>query len=95
MNIWSSWFAYLFVFLCSMLQVEHRSTELRAEEIERRVGSETSSLDEMSVASSTANSDHSAARNDDRLKRYSGESFGRRKVSNFASLQRLCKYVTM
>eukprot|EP00794_Sanderia_malayensis_P018119 gene18119-19929_t len=67
----------------ALLQVEHRSTELRAEEIERRVGSETSSLDDASVASSTANSDHSAARSDDRAKRYSNDSFGRRKPDDW------------
>ncbi|XP_057289693.1 liprin-alpha-1-like [Hydractinia symbiolongicarpus] len=35
-----------------MLQVEHRTTERLTEQIEKRVGSETNSLDEVSVASS-------------------------------------------
>ena len=66
----------------SLLQVEHRTTELRAEEIERRVGSETSSLDEISVTSSTAASEHSLIRPEDRGNRYTGESFNRRKTSS-------------
>ena len=78
--------------VCSLLQVEHRSTELRAEEIERRVGSETSSLDEVSVTSSTATSDHSALRTDDKTNRYSGESYGRRKVGFLVLLTDLSLY---
>ena len=35
-----------------MLQVEHRTTEKLTEQIERRVGSESNSLDSMSVTSS-------------------------------------------
>jgi len=66
----------------ALLQVEHRTTELRAEEIERRVGSETSSLDEISVTSSTAASEHSLIRPEDRGNRYTGESFNRRKTSS-------------
>lgn len=69
----------------SLLQVEHRTTELRAEEIERRVGSETSSLDEISVTSSTAASEQSFARSEDRGGRYTGDSFSRRKTSNDAT----------
>ena len=65
--------------------MEHRTTELRAEEIERRVGSETSSLDEISVTSSTAASEQSFARSEDRANRYSGENFTRRKPSNEAT----------
>ena len=60
--------------------MEHRTTELRAEEIERQVGSETSSLDEISVTSSTAASDHSLIRPEDRTRRFSGDSYNRRKV---------------
>lgn len=36
----------------SLLQVEHRTTEKLTEQIEKRVGSETNSLDEMSTGSS-------------------------------------------
>ena len=70
----------IFYFPCRLLQVEHRTTELRAEEIERRVGSETSSLDEMSVTSSTAASEHSLVRSEDRSNRFSGDNYNRRKV---------------
>ena len=35
-----------------MLQVEHRTTERLTEQIQKRVGSETNSLDNMSVGSS-------------------------------------------
>ena len=35
-----------------MLQVEHRTTERLTEQIERRVGSDSNSLDEISVGSS-------------------------------------------
>ena len=38
-------------FIFSLLQVEHRTTERLTEQIERRVGSETNSLDELSVGS--------------------------------------------
>eukprot|EP00112_Aurelia_sp_Birch-Aquarium-sp1_P024769 Seg798.2 transcript_id=Seg798.2/GoldUCD/mRNA.D3Y31 product=Liprin-alpha-1 protein_id=Seg798.2/GoldUCD/D3Y31 len=69
----------------ALLQVEHRTTELRAEEIERRVGSETSSLDEMSVTSSTAASEHSLVRSEDRSNRFSGDNYNRRKASNDAT----------
>ncbi|XP_065070914.1 liprin-alpha-1-like isoform X1 [Rhopilema esculentum] len=69
----------------ALLQVEHRTTELRAEEIERQVGSETSSLDEISVTSSTAASDHSLMRPEDRTRRFSGDSYNRRKASNDAT----------
>lgn len=36
----------------SFLQVEHRTTEKLTEQIEKRVGSETNSLDELSIGSS-------------------------------------------
>ena len=65
--------------------MEHRTTELRAEEIERRVGSETSSLDEISVTSSTAASEHSLVRSEERANRYTGDGFHRRKASNEAT----------
>ena len=72
-------------FYSSLLQVEHRTTELRAEEIERRVGSETSSLDEISVTSSTAASEHSLVRPEERSNKYTGDNFNRRKTSNDAT----------
>ena len=44
------------------------------------MGSETSSLDEMSVTSSTAASEHSLVRSEDRSNRFSGDNYNRRKV---------------
>lgn len=41
-----------------MLQVEHRTTEKLTEQIEKRVGSETNSLDELSVCSSKGSDKH-------------------------------------
>ena len=42
----------VFFYCCSLLQVEHRTTERLTEQIQKRVGSETNSLDNMSVGSS-------------------------------------------
>ena len=39
------------IFHCSMLQVEHRTTEQLAEQIEKRVSSESNSLDNVSISS--------------------------------------------
>ena len=56
-----------------MLQVEHHSTKMRAEEIERHVGSETSSLDELSVSSSNPPSVGESSLNKDGKSRYIAE----------------------
>ena len=47
----------LYLHLSRLLQVEHRTTEKLTEQIEKRVGSETNSLDELSVGSSSKGSD--------------------------------------